>query len=213
MAISRGITLTELLVVVAIVAIITAIISPSLIHAKKSAMGSVNAAQLRQAGVAHGIYTADFGDTLPDTRTLVTAGYLDQELLADPLDKTSEGMMNCYRTRKAGGLISEPVGYFDSYLNVNEHLGQILIERLDEIDPNYGWLVAPYLSEPAWSKYPCSILIGTYKRLRMDGSVITRQHRFVPEELSVTGSDRAQSNHSYFSDLDDYGTFGSEQEN
>jgi prepilin-type N-terminal cleavage/methylation domain-containing protein len=205
----RGITLIEVVVVVAIVVIITAIISPSLIHAKKTAMGSVNTAQLRQAGVAHGIYTADFGNTLPDTRTLVSAGYLNQKLLADPLDETSEGMMNCYRERKNGELISEPSGYFDSYLNVNEHLGQILIERLDEIDPNYGWLVAPFMSEPTWSKYPCSILVGTYKRLRMDGSVITRRHRNIPEELlgeSQSGTGW-QSNHSYFSDLDDYGTF------
>jgi prepilin-type N-terminal cleavage/methylation domain-containing protein len=206
----RGLTLIEVLVVVAIVAIITAIISPSLIHAKKSAMGSVNTAQLRQAGVAHGIYVADFGEAFPDSRVLVNAGYLEEALLADPLDPTPSGWMNVLRDGPYPTIPSmgDPSAHFDSYWNVKETLGQLLIDRLMERDPNFGWLVAPYMTAATgvtdyWGPY-----VGTYKRLRFDGSAITRRHRTIPEELLSEGqTTTAQSHHSYFSDLDDYGSF------
>ncbi|MFW5697986.1 MAG: hypothetical protein ACOCX1_05470, partial [Fimbriimonadaceae bacterium] len=155
----------------------------------------------------HGIYVVDYGDSLPDSRVLVSAGYLPKELLIDPLDPTPDGWMNRYRVLHASPLTSEPYPHFDSYWNVSELLGPPLTDRLQGRDPDFGWLVAPYMTtSDGLTKYS-GIFVGTYQRLRFDGSVITRKHRLIPEELLDPRFDRGQSHHSYFSDLDDYGSF------
>ncbi|MEI8194465.1 MAG: prepilin-type N-terminal cleavage/methylation domain-containing protein [Phycisphaerae bacterium] len=62
-----GFTLIELLVVVAIIALLIAILLPALGKAKESAKRTACASNLRQQGVAYGIYFTEYGGALPFT--------------------------------------------------------------------------------------------------------------------------------------------------
>ena len=61
---SRAFTLIEMLVVIAVIAVLAAILFPVLGQAKRSAKASACVAGLRQFGTAHGLYAADWDDRL-----------------------------------------------------------------------------------------------------------------------------------------------------
>lgn len=63
--IRRAFTLIKLLVVIAIVALLTGILLPALSAARESAKAAVCGANLRQVGVAFGLYTGDHDDLYP----------------------------------------------------------------------------------------------------------------------------------------------------
>jgi prepilin-type N-terminal cleavage/methylation domain-containing protein/prepilin-type processing-associated H-X9-DG protein len=65
-----GFTLLELLVVVAIVAILAAILFPVLAQARESARTTACLNHLRQVGAAFALYVQDYDDRLPDRRDL-----------------------------------------------------------------------------------------------------------------------------------------------
>src|ERR1041385_4796390 len=60
-----GFTLIELLVVIAIIAILAAMLLPSLARAKNKAQQVKCASNLKQMNLAHFMYTADFGRSVP----------------------------------------------------------------------------------------------------------------------------------------------------
>jgi len=61
----QAFTLVELLVVLAIIGVLTAILLPALSQARHQARRTACAANLRQVGVAIHMYAADHGDTIP----------------------------------------------------------------------------------------------------------------------------------------------------
>jgi prepilin-type N-terminal cleavage/methylation domain-containing protein/prepilin-type processing-associated H-X9-DG protein len=61
----RGFTLVELLVVVAVVAVLAALLLPAVAKAKAGAQSSVCKSQLRQWGLAMQLYAVDQNDSLP----------------------------------------------------------------------------------------------------------------------------------------------------
>ncbi|HLJ55228.1 MAG TPA: prepilin-type N-terminal cleavage/methylation domain-containing protein [Chthonomonadaceae bacterium] len=63
-------TLIELLVVIAIIAVLAAILFPVFAQAREKARQTVCASNLRQIGMAFGMYEQDFDDRLPDRRDL-----------------------------------------------------------------------------------------------------------------------------------------------
>jgi prepilin-type N-terminal cleavage/methylation domain-containing protein len=69
---SAGFTLTELLVVVAIIGILAALLLPSLVHAKAQAHNSACISNLRQLGIATRLYSMDNGSRLPSAEILPT---------------------------------------------------------------------------------------------------------------------------------------------
>jgi prepilin-type N-terminal cleavage/methylation domain-containing protein len=75
-SVKRGFTLVELLVVVAIVAILAAVLFPVFSRAKAAAAKTACTSNLRQTGVALALYLADSDDQMPDRRDLkVSLGF------------------------------------------------------------------------------------------------------------------------------------------
>lgn len=62
---SRGLSLIELLVVMAIISLLIAILLPALSQVRHQARRSACAGNLRQVGVAIHLYAEDFGDSIP----------------------------------------------------------------------------------------------------------------------------------------------------
>lgn len=72
----RGFTLVELLVVIAVIAILAALLLPVLTRAKSKARQTACLSNLRQIGISFALYLADAADRFPDQRPLKTAlGY------------------------------------------------------------------------------------------------------------------------------------------
>jgi prepilin-type N-terminal cleavage/methylation domain-containing protein len=61
----RGFTLIELLVVIAIIAILAAILFPVFAQAREAARKTTCTSNLKQVGIAFGLYTQDYDETFP----------------------------------------------------------------------------------------------------------------------------------------------------
>jgi len=70
---SRGFTLVELLVVISIVALLIALLLPSLQNARHAGLRVVCASNLHQLGVGYASYAADDRDNLPRNDITYTA--------------------------------------------------------------------------------------------------------------------------------------------
>ncbi|MBL1149786.1 MAG: prepilin-type N-terminal cleavage/methylation domain-containing protein [Armatimonadetes bacterium] len=82
-----GFTMMELLVAMAIIAILAAVLFPILARARRKAHETVCVTNLRQIGTAMQIYRQDFDEKLPFRLSHIANGYLSNvDLLHCPLD-------------------------------------------------------------------------------------------------------------------------------
>lgn len=203
----RGVTLVEILVAVAVVAVLAAILLPVFARAYRSSKVSVDVSNLRQIDVAKNLYAADYNDRfIPSAGFLSANGYCSQDVVVSSLDITEEGIGNIYKMMHAwrGGAISGPwpmrVSYHGLYENFPgnwfEHAERFAF-AMQEKSGYDGWLVS--LSGGEIRVYEAGFLPdipismafhhGHFLRLTYAGSIVHRQlaygSRYIHGDLTV----------------------------
>ena len=166
----RGFTIIELLVVVALVAILMGIIFPVMAYAKRQAMVTVDVSNLKSIGVAIALYQEDWNDRAPTVAKLVHAGYITEGVAVSPLDKTPQGQANEFEL--IAGKQPDPARL--SYLS----LADSTETEIDRVLASRGGGSVVSLAEARYlipSEGVGGYFTGDYLRLCMDGSVQKRK--------------------------------------
>lgn len=198
-------TLIELLVTIGIVAALFAIVLPVILNARQRAYDGHHVSYLRQVAVAQSLYADEAGVTVYWTPPLVRAGYLDEALLASPLDPSEAGVAN--RDRGGGpGTSLRPTPYKDSLFGLYEYAGGSSLRAILD-SPGAGWAIVQ--ADPPDSnleRFASWRVSGAYSRryfrLLLDGAVVTRCVKLV----SVEGGPRDTLAYTlYFTDDESLG--------
>lgn len=172
-----GLTLVEVLVVMAILIVLAAIVVPVTIRVKANSLRGTCTANLRQIGMSLDLYASDFGTRPTDVRPLA-ATVDDRRILLCPADRVG-GFVRAFERCQGNDF---PVAL--SYDN-NLDWG-LLLEKLEAIDPNYGVFACRLHGHRtkfadgatnSCSKYEFAFE-GPFLRLRRDGSVQAAHFRF-----------------------------------
>jgi len=117
---SRAFTVVELLVVVAVVALLAALLTPMFSAVRDRASHADRLERLRQIHVASALYDLDNSSATPvgEPGLLVTSGYLPTSQVDEPRDRSPRGYGNLYRLQngKPGFAFHlSASGYLDGY--------------------------------------------------------------------------------------------------
>jgi prepilin-type N-terminal cleavage/methylation domain-containing protein/prepilin-type processing-associated H-X9-DG protein len=158
----KGFTLVELLVIIAVIAILAALLLPALARAKTSALSAKCKSNLRQWGLSLHMYTSDWGDKYPLRSYETNAGvwtYWQQSLEAYAIKWTSRDY-NCPGFKGLIGCTNVPNGYTpDSYWPVNSssYGYNAFGSRCAQVNPHLGLgedrvFIAPGPFGPPWEQ-------------------------------------------------------------
>lgn len=166
----RALSLTEVLVVIAIIGLLAALILPVFVHARDYSKIAPCTANLKQYGAALAMYEAGNDETLPPRiGNLLLADPAISPILQCPSDPTSGA------SRQDSELTHRKISYF----LVSFRPG--LRAALRAADPNFGTMYCVCHGERSPDPFPEFIpardTTGLVLRLRHDGSV---QHAQVP---------------------------------
>lgn len=181
----RGFTLAEVLVCIAIIALIAGLSFPALRSALNDSKRSACASQLRQLGIATLMYMDDTGGTprTIETSYLSDLGYArDRRIFLCPAD-THRGKYSAVLTCRGYPEPSVAQSYFSPFEKTN-----FLWSLLKRADPNPGLFAClehgAFTSRFRTTK-DCAHLVfmrsGPILRLRLDGSVVSRPFSVLPE--------------------------------
>lgn len=172
-----GLTVTELLIVIVIIALLVALMLPVVFEARKRAQRSPCMANMRQIYVGWSGYLQDYGEQLPSLPALVERV---RSVFACPADPYPEGANS--RVKRLTGVRGSYFYLSDTVLPLHNDR---FVHDLQEADSNHGILAcvlhgnrASEVSSSAFSAYK-----GIVLRLRRDGSIqIARQTAYCTRE-------------------------------
>lgn len=162
----RAFTLIELLIVIAIIALLVALLLPAFQQARKKSYESVCTSNLRQFYVAFSLYSEDYGDA-PKYQSWLLPYIKDKRILHCPMDHYKRGAAWWGADNRLRSWIKTSYYYYrpfsDSFRDVMKRL-----------DPNHGIAVCILHGRP--SRHPRGPeadfdYSGKVLRLRLDGSV------------------------------------------
>lgn len=173
----RGLTLVEVLICIAIVALLAALILPAFVSAKRSAMVTDETSRLRQLGAAFALYENQYGIPHYDVGPLVDLGLVPSTLLSSPLDPTPNGMGNA-----VANLTHQKLPHMDYELPYRSSFpsflafGQFNETFATKIDgkAGAGWAISLSTCRPLADSYFVFTEHCRYQRLLTDGAVVRR---------------------------------------
>ncbi|MCW5937185.1 MAG: type II secretion system protein [Fimbriimonadaceae bacterium] len=176
----RGLSLIEVLIVVAIAAILFLVLQPVFITSKRQAMQSDSTSRLHQLGLAAQIYSEANGLKVRSCFELVEAGQVQSSLCTAPLDPTQEGYSNIVMRQLSRGRLGDksvhPRPYKLSFVGSRD--ANVSDAELAKASSNLGWLIdlSPSESESGGVIEPLLLAMrkGVYLRLLEDTSVVRR---------------------------------------
>lgn len=171
-----GFSLLEILLVVAIVALLAALLFPVLSQAKKSSYRAQCIENLRQIGTALAIYEGDFDKPPGSLDTLRATHALNAEAVTlcpvDPLEGYASRFQAC----------SGKATRFPQTYETTLAWPDFRLEPLEAADPNHGVAACRVHGKPSehyqlgmsrFCEHAWTMFEGTILRLRKDGSVQT----------------------------------------
>lgn len=173
---NKGVTLTEVVVVVAVMAVGLSLILPGIVQVKRRAIGTVDISNLRQIGVASSLYREEFGQFPGSTRFLEMTQLVPKQILYSPIDPEPQGIANYLVKQVTGGeedTKSRITPYRRTYAGPVDFNTQGFYARHSERGSNQGLFVDLTMSDCHEKWYYC---VGTYRRLLQDTSVVVRRH-------------------------------------
>jgi prepilin-type N-terminal cleavage/methylation domain-containing protein len=176
---NRGLTLIELLAVIAISLVLVGLISPIYGAAHLRALQSTDISNMRQLGIAAALYTDQTGHIPASTADLQAFGAGGVQI--SPLDGTQLGQANelLETLGKSSDLYSgRETSYRRSYIGFGDYGYSVhSFEKQFGGTQGEGWLVSLTTSTPFRNSNLYKFPQGDYLRLQMDGSVVSRKHR------------------------------------
>lgn len=164
-----GISIIEILIVIAILVLLTALLLPVYHRAKSASYPAVSTSNLRQIYVAWSNYRSDHDDMWPPSFKPVADTISDKRILVSPGDPFEEGA-NPYLSER----LKTRVSYFYNSLFPEDRA------KMLEMDPNHGVLVDLTFGEVVDPTAPAELRYrGLTLRLRLDGSVHRDQVNFL----------------------------------
>jgi prepilin-type N-terminal cleavage/methylation domain-containing protein len=197
----RAFTLLEVLVVVAIIATLTALVFPLISSSRERSYAVDNISKLRQLGQAANLYEQAQGDYPLRAIHLVDAGLVPKELCASALDSRELGMANVYireqATNPVAGKLAPEAPFKVSFVGIGElHPNWEYFNKDIKDKPGAGWLIdATSTAEGLVKSF--AFREGKYRRLLLDGSVVTK----VMHDVNCAGSP-CRASRALFVDLE-----------
>jgi prepilin-type N-terminal cleavage/methylation domain-containing protein len=176
-----GFTLTEVLIVIGIIAVLAGLLSGVLVRAKGMAHETVEISNLRQLGAAASLYAEEYGSMPLGCTILAEWNAAYKPLCSSPVDPTKVGIANeliAFHARSSNVYENLGVPYRHSYIGFRDLAWtKDRFEKLVVPFPNPGWLVSLSISEPRRDSPTYSEnSSGHYFRLMLDGSVQRKTH-------------------------------------
>lgn len=189
---TRAMTLLELVIVIAIILLLTALLLPVILRSKRSAQAAVCTSNLRQAAMAWQMYTDTYDGVPPRSFKRWATDPNVIKVLRCPLDTFDPGA-----NFDASRALKEKISYFDPF-GIPEYQ-----TAMEAADPDHGILACVLHGEPASEPVsdPLVDMKGLVLRARKDGSV---QRVFVGHMCvgdSTRGVASTRSNWMLFSDV------------
>lgn len=177
-----GLSLAELLAVVAIIAIVAGILLPTLFMARRRGFLAQDASNMRQFGLAESLYCQSHDGEHPfDLRPMVESDYIPVTLCASAADPTAIGLGNV-QVENLGLVMgrewveAHKTSFCQSYFSLfgaGQHL------RVPFSDPqagSLGWIVNLVESDAIQLDRPyLHMETGWFERLTFDGGLVRRR--------------------------------------
>lgn len=196
----RGLTLIEVLVAVAIIAILVALITAGLVQSRRQAYATDELSALRQLGQAAQMYVESYDRWPRGTPPLVSVRLVPEQLVASKLDPTPRGMANELMLQSVQSKQYEPflTTYRNTFIGPREFsfADYANFEREILPKPGGGWLVSMGDLWRVWTDESMNpdekvTAPARYRRLFLDGSVNYRPNphfRYKTEKVEAVGA-------------------------
>ena len=193
---SQAFTLTEILVVCLIIAVLAAILIPVTLNTRRKSLQTTCISNLRQVGQAMHMYVQDNEGPPPRLHTLYPQYISDKRVFLCPLDRWKDTGGYAWQ---AGGKYNTPpetwlipVSYL--YLDFLYPKNQTELDKMSKVGyrPGYAMCLLHAEKEISIGPYAPPIYNGLSLRLCLDSSVIERQVKGLKDQSgdgSIRGND------------------------